>query len=408
MKGQSMISGKIVIKYMEQPYTIRLDEQSTNVLIDDAFFRQCFEGHNLDEKFIDHDHFTLTVTSERDTLVVEDLTFFKKVSIRSFNDTKASFGLLVVNNIDVDIIGAFIDILRTASDCVFISRSLIRSYEYSLNECEACQISGNQAVQAERLELHYVTIEILTIYKSIENLIKKSAKLDRLEIDGILNNQFTFINITWNTFIEEFSIAGEIGRLRIKNSILNKMNFKKALVHQFDNKKSDINMVFMLETDKMVNKNQSAWELLFKSAVHDDNDALYARAGYEINHLRHKNNPKFTRISGQILNLTIGYGYRPYRAIIFSIVAISLFALIYLVLDHVYGGGNVLYNSFGQVVAHYFDMWYLSGTAYTTTGFGDVVPSNDMTKVLAIFEAMIGVSVLSLFMYSLLNRYGKK
>ncbi len=61
-----------------------------------------------------------------------------------------------------------------------------------------------------------------------------------------------------------------------------------------------------------------------------------------------------------------------------------------------------------QLMNHYFDMWYLSGTAYTTTGFGDIVPSNAITKILVIFEAMVGVSALSLFMYSLLNRYGKK
>ena len=403
-----MISGKIVITYMEQPYTIRFDEQSTNVLIDDAYLYECFEVNNLDEKFIDKSQFILTITSERDTLIVEDLTVFKKVIIRSFNDTKASFGLLVVNGINVEILSTFIDILRTSSQWVKISRSLIRSYDYSLKECEACQIEGVQPTASERLELNFVTIEKMTIYKSIEVLEIKSAKIDRLEIDKTLDNAFTFINITWNTFIEEFSIAGEIGRLRIKNSILNKMNFKKALIHLFDNRKSDINMVFMLDTTMIETKNQSAWDLLFKSAVHDDNDLLYAEAGYEINHLRHQNSPGFTRMSGNILRMTIGYGYRPYRAIGFSIIAISLFALVYMGLDFLTADDLSSYSSTSQILLHYFDMWYLSGTAYTTTGFGDVVPSNEVTKVLAIFEAMIGVSVLSLFMYSLLNRYGRK
>ncbi len=167
-------------------------------------------------------------------------------------------------------------------------------------------------------------------------------------------------------------------------------------------------MVFMLEVDKIEEKNISAWELLYKAALNDDNDTLFAKAGYEINHMRRKDQSFYSRISSSILRVTIGYGYRPYRSIIFSIIAISLFAMLYQGLDYMSIRNVSGYQSVSDFMSHYFDMWYLSGTAYTTTGFGDIVPSNGITKVLVIFEAMVGVSVLSLFMYSLLNRYGKK
>lgn len=403
-----MIYGKIEITYRAQRCVIEFDNQVTKILMDDSFFLKLFEERGLLVSDIDRSIVRLTITSERDTLIIEELTLFDQVVLQSFNDTKASYGLLVVNGVKVEIISTFIDILRTNSEWVLIRRSLIRSYDYSLKECEMCIVENNPLKAGDSLLLNYVTIEKLTIYKSIDTIEIKSAKIDRFEIDTMLENTFDFINITWNTYIEELSVAGDIRRLRIKNSIINKLNFKKTKIETVDNKKSDINMVFMLDTQKIVNKNQSAWELLFKSAINDDNDLLYAKAGYEINDLRHKGQTKFSRLSGELLKITIGYGYRPYRAIMFSIVAISLFALVYMGLDYILLYNESGYSSLSEGLSHYFDMWYLSGTAYTTTGFGDIVPSNAVTKVMAIFEAMIGVSVLSLFMYSLLNRYGKK
>ncbi len=315
---------------------------------------------------------------------------------------------MVINGIEVQITGAYIDIFRTECNFIHISRSSIRSFDYSLNACEAYRDYGHELIMGDLLELNYVTIEKMTLYKSVKELIIKSAQIDLLDINDIAKNSFEFINITWNTHIEEFSVAGNIKRLRIKNSIVNKLNFKKAFMEKVDNRNSDINMVFMLDVDMIGVKNRSAWELLFKSAIHDDNDALYAKAGYEINHLRHKDQSFFSRLGGDILRYTIGYGYRPYRAIGFSVIAISLFALIYMALDLMTTKDIQTPMNIRQLMNHYFDMWYLSGTAYTTTGFGDIVPSNAITKILVIFEAMVGVSALSLFMYSLLNRYGKK
>ena len=133
-----MIYGKIEIAYKGLPHIIEFDDQVTNILMNDGFFLKLFEERGLVSEEIEREKVTLTITSERDTLVIEDLTLFDQVVLQSFNDTKASFGLLVVNGIRVEIISAFIDILRTNSEWVHIRRSLIRSYDYSLNECEMC------------------------------------------------------------------------------------------------------------------------------------------------------------------------------------------------------------------------------------------------------------------------------
>jgi len=403
-----MIVGNIEFKYKDNAYLITFDEGVTKMTIDDVYLIDLFRQNNIDIDYLDSSLFELTISAERDTLIIEEITLFEKVVIRSFNNSKASFGLLVIHDISVQITGAYIDIFRTDCNWVHVSRSLIRSFDFSFNECESHNDEGKEFICGDFLELNYVTIEKLTVYKSVKELLIKNSKIDRFEIDSTKNNSFGFINITWNTYIEEFSLAGTIDRLRIKDSIINKLNFKKTFVQQVDNTKSDINMVFMLDVDKIGNKNQSAWELLYKSAIHDENDALYANAGYELNQLRNSDQSPFRMLSGNILRATIGYGYKPYRAILFSIVSISLFALIYQYLDLLSHKELYDYSQVSQIVTHYFDMWYLSGTAYTTTGFGDIVPTNAITKVLVIFEAMVGVSVLSLFMYSLLHRYGKK
>lgn len=403
-----MIVGSIEFEHQQLQYAFPFEAPTNTFTLNDAYFRALFETHQLPLEGLNPSSLSVVISAERDTVVVEDLYLFNHICISSFNNSKASFGLLVINGIKAEIRSAFIDILRTECDWIHISRSLIRSFEFSLNAAEAYRDEGIALETADLLELNYVTVEKLNIYKSVKELILKSAKIDLLEIDEIVKNNFDFINITWNTFIEEFSIAGNIGRLRIKNSIINKLNFKNTFIQLVDNKKSDLHMVYMLDLDKIKTKNDSAWGLLYKSAIHDDNDALYARAGFEINHLRHKDQTGFNRVGGSILRYTIGYGYRPYRAIAFSIIAISLFALVYMILELIGTSSLQSLFDFPKLVAHYFDMWYLSGTAYTTTGFGDIVPHNGATKILVIFEAMVGVSVLSLFMYSLLNRYSNK
>lgn len=403
-----MIVGNIKFMYRNNPKTIAFDEGLIKMTINDDYFLSLFNQNHIEVEDIDKSVFDLTLSAERDTLVIEDISLFNKLRIHSFNNTKASFGLLVVKGIETEITGAYIDIFRTECNHIHVSRSLIRSFDYSLQECEAFQQTGIEMARGELIELSYVTIEMFTVYKSVKEVVLKSAKIDRFEMDSIAKNTFDFINITWNTYIEELSVAGNIERLRIKNSIINKIDFKDTFITQLDNKKSDINMVYMLEIDKLDKKNRSAWELLYKSAIHDDNDALYAQAGYEINNFRNEDQSTFSKFGGNILKATIGYGYKPYRAIAFSMIAISLFALIYQVLDYNTFKAINNYKDVTDMIRHYFDMWYLSGTAYTTTGFGDIVPSNPITKILVIFEAMIGVSVLSLFMYSLLNRYGKK
>ncbi len=225
-----MISGNIEFIYKHAKRSITIEKEVSELRLSDGYVLNLFEKHHIELEEIDPTFFEFTVSAARDTLIIEDLTLFEKVRILSFSNTKASLGLLVVNDIKIEIVGVFIDMLRTNCNWVHISRTLIRSFDFSQTECDQCQISGEAMSVANLLELNYVTVEKMTVYKSVEELIIKSSKIDRLDMDQVNRNQFRYVNITWNTHIEEYSVAGDIDRLRIKNSIINKVSFKETKI----------------------------------------------------------------------------------------------------------------------------------------------------------------------------------
>jgi hypothetical protein len=57
------------------------------------------------------------------------------------------------------------------------------------------------------------------------------------------------------------------------------------------------------------------------------------------------------------------------------------------------------------LIANFLENVYYSGITITTTGYGDKIHLGFLSKILAIIEAIIGVSLLSLFIFSVTKRY---
>jgi hypothetical protein len=91
-----------------------------------------------------------------------------------------------------------------------------------------------------------------------------------------------------------------------------------------------------------------------------------------------------------------GFGYRPARVVGAAVLTVLGFALAYWLTGGAMGADGKSSGSFG-------DALYLSGTTFTTVGFGDVLPDHH-ARPLALAESAIGAFVTSFFVVVLANR----
>lgn len=410
-----MISGSIEVTVANKKIKLKLNDYNGALLINDDFFYQLFNDNNIQNEDVEDTGVDLIVSSQKDTLEIDGVSCFKQINIKTYSNTTAQFGILSVKGIQLSVVESIIDTFRTSCSSVFIANSKIDEYQYNL---------GNEKIDAsnigEKLELINLKINKIGVYHSIKDIMVKDAEIGKLYINSDTNEHLMVedITISETTRVDELKVNAKVNELKIMDSKVRRFYFGRiTTINQVDLNNSAVENVYFCNESKIINKEYDAWTLLFNASINDNNDRLYAKAGYMTNDLINKDRKGVLRkISNTFLKLSIGYGYKPARALSFSVINISLFALFFMISDHWFqlsqlpqviqdNNIRVLLKNFSDL---YWERWYLSGTAFTTTGFGDVSPASFGTRILTVIDALIGVSVLSLFIYSLTKRYGEK
>ncbi len=413
-----MISGSIELMVSNKKIKLKLEDHNGILSINDDFFHQIFDKNNIKYEEVEDSNVILILSSQKDILEIDSVSLFKQISIKTFSNTTAQFGMLSVKGITLSVFESIIDTFRTSCPSVFIANSKIDEYQFNMEHHK--ETEKDKPVIAEKLELMNVKVNKIGIHQSTRDIVIKDAEIEKLYLNSDTNDHMLTENIiiSETTRIDELKINAKVNELKIKDSKVNRFYFGRiAIIRHVDLKNSAVENVYLCNESKIINKSYDAWTLLFNASINDNNDKLYAKAGYMINYLINRNRKGFFRkISSSFLRLSIGYGYRPARALGFSVINISVFALLFMISDHwfqlnqlpqLFRENNIsfLLKRFSDL---YWERWYLSGTAFTTTGFGDVCPASFGSRILTVIDSLIGVSVLSLFIYSLTKRYGEK
>ena len=125
------------------------------------------------------------------------------------------------------------------------------------------------------------------------------------------------------------------------------------------------------------------------------------------------------------LNLLYGYGERPLNVVASAIVTILVFALLYMCFGVEQGSGDRLptYNivremQLGIQQKDLFtriqkipwsstrDYLYFSVVTFTTLGFGDIRPQSGWSRTVAALEALGGVILIALFIFTFARKTG--
>jgi len=102
--------------------------------------------------------------------------------------------------------------------------------------------------------------------------------------------------------------------------------------------------------------------------------------------------------------LLFGYGERPIRILVASVIIILLCAVLYVL-----PGAGIVCRDMNWDKPGLIDGLYFSITTFTTLGFGDIYPNPDYlpTRALAMLEALSGACLMALFVVSLAKRYSR-
>ncbi|MEG2787855.1 MAG: potassium channel family protein [Romboutsia sp.] len=95
---------------------------------------------------------------------------------------------------------------------------------------------------------------------------------------------------------------------------------------------------------------------------------------------------------------TIGYGERPWNVFIIAILIISIFAFLYMFLgiktinNELIGIDKNNYNLV-DIIKIYIDLWYFSMVTFSTVGYGDMIVTSIIGKILVGLEVFLGVTI---------------
>ncbi|MFH0764297.1 MAG: pentapeptide repeat-containing protein [Candidatus Omnitrophota bacterium] len=98
-----------------------------------------------------------------------------------------------------------------------------------------------------------------------------------------------------------------------------------------------------------------------------------------------------------------GYGEKPFRIIFASLFTIILFALFF------YSHNAIEYTGIRESPLRWGDYLYYSTITFTTVGYGDIVPKpQTLFRLMAAFEAFMGVFLTGLFIFTLARKYSAR
>ena len=155
------------------------------------------------------------------------------------------------------------------------------------------------------------------------------------------------------------------------------------------------------------------YQALLSNYANEKQDAFYAKADiefrrwkrYQLSYEIRKRNIDFVpghwgRFKSLIFDFTAGYGYKPARFFIVTIVGFLFISL----LNHWLIGNDLLINSQRPTSASLIDSIYYSFSVLTVLGFSTVVPDGAFAKLLTVFEALAAIGWLSIFTSILVKR----
>lgn len=226
---------------------------------------------------------------------------------------------------------------------------------------------------------------------SFKNTKFKNVKFNNCQF---INCLFIGVVIDSCEFVDCKFINTNTYKIKIRNSLIDPKQFLK----NFELKK-DSNIAVDLFQELYKNSKSEEQPAYSRESLYRMNVAL----GYNLNY-KYTNKKLsccefiYKKTSNIISRFTTGYGLKIKRILVSLLTSIGFFSFLNFHFKDNFLKGDE------PGIATFIDAIYFTCVTITTLGYGDITPTSITTKVIVIFESLIGFLFLSLFVSAFVNK----
>lgn len=377
---------------------------------------------------------SVVLTVAGNELLLENLHFEEDVKIKIYNKSEINIknctfeGILIFSPQPEGVISG-IDI--------FVFKTIVKNKinfnrvaNYARAELDCCVTSSAnfsddnidfvKIFKSEIDEVYFegTTVKELSITHSfIKNIINYdlNARDIYIDIESILNNYKKFNEIKVSSFINDEYIKESKSKIKEYNNLIKSKKslnpnksfkeFKNDLINNINVEKKSI-----VDHKKIARSHYLKYiQTIKKSKDESIDDSVIS----ELNYLYFKNK-KYSPLIYLLLS-SVGFFYKPSKAIFLSVLTILTFGIAFYSINHF--GDRLLTLSeictpsiLNKVAGEFVDAIYMSGITFFTIGYpgnlGEAVSFVELIrKVLILIEAGMGIILISTILISFMNKY---
>lgn len=287
-------------------------------------------------------------------------------------------------------------------DCTFQQCEILYQSFMKLDKCIVKKVNfincnlKNFYVIDSILQVVNFTDVIMTGCNLISNSYVGVKFIDGCDLmDSIIKDNYKFMDIK---FISEKSFA--------------KLNYG-TYIGRFNHKRfnSNLNEEFRVNRKEVMLSVSNSYMDFGNQFLRNNVSGKYGVCFYESKRAFHETLTGRRRFISRVYNIICGYGERPSRAFIVSLILIILFALAYMITGIKTFNNEII--SIKTIVGNYslssiFRLFiycsYFSTATFATVGYGDIMVANISGMIVSIIEIILGVFMIGVWTSTLVRK----
>jgi len=377
------------------------------ITINDDFVLNIVRPFNIDKKSIKHCYFTFGLTNAFVNIIDYSLT--DEVYIESFFNQPSYIAFLKCIDTKLHIVKQNVEKMQIDGDSVLVAECKINEIIVGLNK-QMKILQDNKEIKDAIIHINKIDIRA-SVISEVEvlascdyvNIQESDVKILRFGNMFGKSKSIEKINIWRNCSINTIELSCPINEIKIADStIYSIMSKSQCKINSIDIDQSLVENAYNFNLKIFKNVNLHSWLLISKSASLAKDIELRAKANYNISNLYMKEKSLITKIPMMFFKITTGYGYKPFRVIWFSIIAVLLFGGLYSLLDIFAKFSNVCSISEDVLLNIFWDKLIFSFTSFAGASGN---PNLRTEYLLTLLENILGVVTFAMFVNALFVKY---
>lgn len=214
-------------------------------------------------------------------------------------------------------------------------------------------------------------------------------------MDSIIKDNYKFMDIKFisEKFYTKLNYGTYIGRFNHK---------------RFNN---NLNEEFKVNRKEIMLSISNSYMDFGNQFLRNNVSGKYGVCFYESKRAFHETLTGRRRFISRLYNIICGYGERPSRAFIVSLILIIFFALVYMITgiktfnNEIISIKTILENcSFSSIFRLFIYCSYFSTATFATVGYGDIMVANISGMIVSIIEIILGVFMIGVWTSTLVRK----